>query len=313
MTFPLAGSHLLRRSAPVVAMTGFLLGAALLLVVAVAFPMSDGAPIEEGRWAIGLALALAAATWFAGDRLPSSWLLGEAIFAALCQGLLTALAATQAGALADGMAFAVLAVYVGVFFPRAAPWFGGFAFAVFGLGLLATGLSGLLTGWLVVGLTIWGLAAALGLVSGGLQRRVETDRLTGALNRDGLDAVAAQAFARARRRSEELTVAVLDLDGFKQVNDSEGHAGGDRLLAEATEAWQSALRGDDVLARTGGDEFVLLLPGTAPDDADPVLDRLRDAHDVAWSAGVAGWRPGETLASCVDRADQRLYAAKAAR
>jgi diguanylate cyclase (GGDEF)-like protein len=313
MTFPLTGTPMLRRSAPVVAMTAFLLGATLLLAVAVLFPMSDGAPIEEGRWAIVLALALAGATWFAGDRLPHGWLLGEAVFVALCQGLLTAVASTPAGALADGMAFAVLAVYVGVFFPRSATWFGGLAFALFGLGLLATGLPGLLTGWLVVGLTIWGLAAGLGLVSGGLQRRVETDRLTGALNRDGLDAVAAHAFARARRRSEPLSVAVLDLDGFKQVNDSEGHASGDRLLADATHAWRGALRGEDVLARMGGDEFVLLLPGTEPDEADPVLERLREAHPVAWTAGVAAWRPGETLASCVDRADQRLYEAKGAR
>lgn len=313
MPYPLFATRPLGRSAPVVAMVGFLLGAILLLGVSVLFPMSPGAPVDEGKAAIGLGVVLAAATWWLAERLPRWVLLAEAVLIAVCHAGLTALAATPAGALADGMAFAVLAVYVGVFFPRSALWFSTFVVVLFGGALVLTGLPNLVAGGLVVALPTWAVGVGLGLVSGTIQRRAGTDPLTGALNRDGLDAVAARAFERARRRAEDLTVAVLDFDGFKQVNDSLGHAEGDRLLAEATLAWSNVLRSEDVVARMGGDEFVILLPGTSRDGAAPVLDRLRAAHPVRWTAGVAGWRPGESLAACVERADQRLYAAKATR
>jgi diguanylate cyclase (GGDEF)-like protein len=110
-----------------------------------------------------------------------------------------------------------------------------------------------------------------------------------------------------------LALLFIDLDGFKEVNDQCGHAAGDRLLVEASAAWRGALRRDDVLARTGGDEFVLLLPNTSQDEAMTILERVRDAYPVAWSAGVTDWRDGDTLESCLERADDRLYAAKGAR
>jgi diguanylate cyclase (GGDEF)-like protein len=91
------------------------------------------------------------------------------------------------------------------------------------------------------------------------------------------------------------------------------HPADNRLLAEAADAWRAALRGDDFLARTGGDEFVLVMPRTPPEQAEAVLERLRGAHPVRWSAGVTAWRPGESLESCLARADARLYAAKAVR
>jgi GGDEF domain-containing protein len=68
-----------------------------------------------------------------------------------------------------------------------------------------------------------------------------------------------------------------------------------------------------VLARTGGDEFVLLMPDTDPAEAGAVLARLRAAHPVAWSAGVTGWGTDEPLAACLERADRELYAVKHAR
>jgi diguanylate cyclase (GGDEF)-like protein len=142
---------------------------------------------------------------------------------------------------------------------------------------------------------------------------LSTDSLTGVLNRGGLAAAAARVAAQGRQRTEPLSVAMLDLDAFKAVNDRDGHAGGDRLLAEATDAWRAAMRADDLLARTGGDEFVLVMPRTSPEQAELVLDRLRGAHPVRWSAGVASWRSGESLDRCMARADARLYAAKATR
>ena len=153
------------------------------------------------------------------------------------------------------------------------------------------------------------VGAVLALLSRAVRRRLGTDALTGALNRDGLRS----ALDRTRGASSDVVVAAIDLDGFKAVNDVQGHAQGDRLLTEAALAWQRALRGDDVLARTGGDEFVLVMPRTSPEQAEAVLGRLKDAHPVRWCAGVTSWRAGEEWAECLARADQRLYAAKAAR
>jgi diguanylate cyclase (GGDEF)-like protein len=110
-----------------------------------------------------------------------------------------------------------------------------------------------------------------------------------------------------------LTLAVIDLDAFKEVNDRTGHAGGDRLLVETAHAWRAGLRADDVLARVGGDEFVVLMPATTPDEARVMLARLRLAGSAAWSAGLARWRPDEPLEACLERADGRLYEAKARR
>ena len=89
-----------------------------------------------------------------------------------------------------------------------------------------------------------------------------------------------------------------------------GHAAGDRLLSETTAAWRDD---QDVLARIGGDEFVLVMPGTSPAQADAVLERLRQVHPAPWSAGVGRWRPDEPLDACLQRADERLYAAKSSR
>ncbi len=142
---------------------------------------------------------------------------------------------------------------------------------------------------------------------------MHTDPLTGVLNRNGLDVAAAREQARGRRHHHPVTVVAIDLDGFKLVNDQRGHAAGDRLLADITSAWQDALRGEDILARTGGDEFVIVLPDCGPEDAGRVLERLRATHPASWSAGQASWEPDEELGSCLRRADEDLYAAKGAR
>ena len=122
--------------------------------------------------------------------------------------------------------------------------------------------------------------------------------------------------ARARRARRPLALVVIDVDGLKQVNDILGHASGDRLLTDVAAAWTGVLRKEDLLARVGGDEFILVLPDTTTDRAGEVIDRLRGvrgpARGTRWSAGVAALREGECADDLIDRADRRMYAAKRA-
>jgi diguanylate cyclase (GGDEF)-like protein len=139
-----------------------------------------------------------------------------------------------------------------------------------------------------------------------------SDPLTGLPNRRRWDEEAARMVARAERTGEPLTIAIMDLDRFKAFNDGHGHQAGDRLLKEASAAWREQLRAGDLLARWGGEEFAVALPGATPEQAVPVLERLRRAtpSEQTASVGVAGFVPGATLAELVEQADQALYRAK---
>jgi len=139
-----------------------------------------------------------------------------------------------------------------------------------------------------------------------------TDALTGVFNRRALDDELHLALLNARRDQDAVSVAVLDLDHFKAYNDTHGHASGDALLKGACAAWSDVLRGGDVLARFGGEEFVVVLPGCAAADAETLVDRLRHVtpSGQTCSAGVATWNGAEAVGELLERADQALYRAK---
>jgi diguanylate cyclase len=168
-----------------------------------------------------------------------------------------------------------------------------------------------------------------------LSDEVVTDALTQVANRRGL----MQAFEVECARSERaaaassgapgaagskagLAVALIDIDNFKKLNDSLGHAAGDVALKNLATAVRERLRPVDHLARFGGEEFVVLLPGTELNEAQQALTRLQRSlsealflHDgrevfVTFSAGVTLWRPGEALTTSLERADEALYEAK---
>jgi diguanylate cyclase (GGDEF)-like protein len=135
-----------------------------------------------------------------------------------------------------------------------------------------------------------------------------TDSLTGLPNRRAWET----NLDHALLEGEPFVLAMLDLDHFKDFNDSRGHPAGDRLLKETAVAWREELRSGDFLARIGGEEFALLLPRCATEDALTVVDRLRARVRYAQtcSAGIVVQESGESAEELMTRVDQALYAAK---
>ena len=139
-----------------------------------------------------------------------------------------------------------------------------------------------------------------------------TDAVTGRNNRRSWELELARAMARARRNDEPLSVALIDLDSFKPYNDDWGHQRGDRLLKDIAAAWSGALREVDFLARYGGDEFAVLLPGCDAPTARGVLERmlLNTPERQTCSVGLAFSVGADVGPDLVARADAALYRAK---
>lgn len=151
---------------------------------------------------------------------------------------------------------------------------------------------------------------------------VREDQLTGSLNRRGMDESLDREIANALRRETPLCVALLDLDDFKRINDTHGHATGDEVLVHLVQVIRETLRKLDVIARFGGEEFVILMPETSPQDAVQIITRVQREltkrifmHEsqrllITFSAGVSVYHPGESQAELLKRTDVALYKAK---
>jgi diguanylate cyclase len=155
-----------------------------------------------------------------------------------------------------------------------------------------------------------------------LSEQVRADQLTGSLNRNGLDEAFAREKNRAERHDRPLCVALLDVDNFKRLNDTYGHAAGDDALRHLVRVVKAALRPADMVARLGGEEFVIVLPESTVESAVQTMTRLQREltkhfflHDnekllITFSAGVARHRHGEDQAALLQRADRAMYQAK---
>jgi diguanylate cyclase len=162
------------------------------------------------------------------------------------------------------------------------------------------------------------LEAALEQVS----EQVREDQLTGTLNRRGLDDAMQREVSRAERRKTPLCVAVLDLDNFKKLNDTYGHQAGDDALVHLSQVVKQTLRPTDIVARFGGEEFIVLFSDTNLKQAVDVMRRLQRQltkqfflhnHErllITFSAGVALLKAGESQESVFARADKAMYQAK---
>jgi diguanylate cyclase (GGDEF)-like protein len=153
-----------------------------------------------------------------------------------------------------------------------------------------------------------------------LGMKASTDPLTGLHNRLNFDQALAGEMARSERYGTPLSLILYDIDHFKRVNDTYGHLAGDKVLVQLSRFVPNLIRTSDFLARWGGEEFIILAPGSGGPMAFQAAEKLRDAVGqvvfedvgaVTCSFGVAQWVPGETAAEFIARADEALYRAKA--
>jgi diguanylate cyclase (GGDEF)-like protein len=150
-----------------------------------------------------------------------------------------------------------------------------------------------------------------------LELRVNVDMLTGLLNREGWFRTAHEVFILARDTRRPMTMAYLDLDHFKRINDELGHAAGDHALTLVADVMRRHTRSQDILGRLGGEEFVLLMPGLLEQPALRIVQDLCEVvrampfpRTITFSAGVCQVRTTETLEAAMRRADQALLQAK---
>jgi len=149
------------------------------------------------------------------------------------------------------------------------------------------------------------------------------DSLTGAVNRSAFNLFAQKEQARIDRENSYCSVALIDIDHFKAINDNLGHVAGDHALRAFAQEIKQSIRKSDILCRFGGEEFVLLLSGTRLDEATKLVDKIRASVakkefeisenlsvNIHFSAGVSECQPGGEIEGCLEDADKKLYEAK---
>ncbi|HEX4110392.1 MAG TPA: GGDEF domain-containing protein [Solirubrobacteraceae bacterium] len=308
---------------------------AALVPATVALPYRDGHPVEMLIAGLLCVVLAAVVMWAPLARLQPAWQIAPPLAFFVVIGLLRdasggASSGTAALALLPvlwlalygtptGIAVGLLAQWVTLLLPPLAIGGPHYPLSEWRSLLPLLGISPLMA------FTVHGLVSQLRCKSEELARRVrERESLLGALRElSSTDALTGLPNRRAweHHLRERLTwgaaglcVVVLDLDRFKAFNDDRGHQAGDRLLKEAAVAWRASVRGDDFIARYGGDEFVLALRDVSAEDARTLVARIRSATPPGHtcSAGVAYWDGSEDADSLLLRADNALYAAKRA-
>ena len=258
--------------------------------------------------------------WFVAPRLPGTWGIDACI---LASGVLAAHSAAvlqeDEGQMVVGFGLVVLGVFAACFLRT---WH---AMIITTVALLLYCVGASMRPLLSTPAILVSLAAIVLGVTYLVARLVATlrdlalhDTLTGLLNRRGLGLMSEPVLAAAARAGNTVTIGIVDVDSFKQFNDSYGHLAGDELLVVITRSWASAARSSDLLARFGGDEIVVVLVGADISEARELDARARAAFAQAcpndwphtWTAGFSAWSPGEAVNDVVDRADRELLERK---
>ncbi|MFC3953060.1 GGDEF domain-containing protein [Aeromicrobium fastidiosum] len=248
-----------------------------------------------------------------GDRLVREiGIVGAGLFFAVTS-LQMALSTSAVASINNLVLYPMVACYLGWFYRRAVARFvTAAAFVASGTAVVVNTHDRVFITWVNLVLASTFCLEAAGYLRARLDREITTDPLTGVLNRSGLDERIDIELGRAARAGMPLTVGIIDLDGFKQVNDEHGHAAGDRLLVSFASALSDLSRSYDTVARIGGDEFLVMMPGTSAQGED-FFERLRGATGTGWSYGLAEAVPDDSARTIRARADGELYAQKVLR
>ncbi len=282
-----------------------------MCLLAAAFPIAKTTPTTLATVLGIIMLCGSAGLLRFGTSVSPRGLQVLAISGTLINSVLVANCTTDYGGALNSFAYLWIGIYAGQFFEmRAARFQAAVLVVASGVALWLSGLPGMITAWALVAGSSVLATEALARLNSRVRTQLVTDPLTGLLNRSGFVAAAEQMRSVADRTDLPISIALIDLDQFKQVNDLQGHAAGDELLVELGRDWRAELRGSEVLARFGGDEFALALVGTGRAGADDALRRLRVVSPADWSVGVVEWRRGESLDRAMAHADEELYRAK---
>ena len=266
--------------------------------------------LVTGLIGVGAAVAL----WYAPRPLPRRFLgyaTGVAVvvlFTAftVSDGVVSRLLCIQAAMF--------LGMHIGAYWPERIGWIWASVLTV--STLVASTLSSFDVAFVVYALTALGIVAAtetFGAFARRMRHSATHDPLTGLLNRQGLEDKVEKLLPVFAARGLPVSMAVLDLDHFKTINDKYGHLAGDVLLSRVATAWRSKLRRGDVLGRLGGDEFLLFMPGTREIEAAQLLHELHLSHPAEWSVGLVCMPTVRRWSELYRAADAELYRAKRAR
>lgn len=310
------GPELRRRPAPLTyyILAGVQLLGALSCLAFALWPPSPRTPRLIDAIAGLVGLGLSAFTAFAAPRLGVVALEASLMVSALAAAGLTSVAATPEGQVFNGLTLVAGGILAAHLLERRGLY--RFLAVMLGTYTVAVVTSPLGLGLLYVVLTSV-IVVSASLATETLVERADrlalTDPLTGALNRNGLEETASRARALAARSGLSTVVVALDLDAFKAFNDEHGHAAGDLRLRDVVQAWRSTMRSSDLLCRIGGDEFLMVLPGTDLVSTDAMMARMLASVPQPFAFGSVVWQDGEDLLVAADRADRIMYVQKRAR
>ena len=271
-----------------------------------------GAPVGFYQIVAVTALVIALLLFWRGATLPR-WVLQAflALFS-LQVAVLGVIAVRDVAVISLGPAVIAVSAYVGYFYVSRAVYLQViWSTGTFAIGAWVAPIRPPLVSVLTVLVTAWALALLLNRMTAELRRRSSTDSLTRVATRAAWVSVAEREVME--RGGRAMTVAIIDMDDFKGINDSLGHLAGDLLLKEASAAWRDSIPESALIGRFGGDEFVVLFTGVDSDDAAAWMMRMAQIHPAKWTAGLAQHQPGEALTDLLHRADLDLLERKRSR
>lgn len=305
----------LRTMPPLTIATAAMYGCGSVLLVGGAVMWEPG---KNPRWIIA-ALAVVSAGFFVwtvlrGRRFTPAEALAMTVFQVVSIGCLTWTTDLTLGAFANGTVLPIVGVYTMWFLPPVPGRVVLYGGTIWWFGAILHQDDPTLLPF-AVSLVVQTVIATevFSRIKRRMDRLARTDPLTGVLNRRGITEVLQRELSAALRRGHSVSVVAVDLDGLREVNNSRGHRAGDELLETITRHWVGSVRRRDEVGRTGGDEFLFVLPSTTKDEAESLVKRLAETSPGSWSAGIAVVKPDDSLTSLLERADRRMYVAKASR